>query len=76
MRSTDHGPHLRHGWGHDYSLHMADVVARPATTAADIPRFTVDASAADVAAALTTAGVAIIERLVPEPLVETLFVEM
>ena len=43
---------------------------------ADIPRFTADASAADVAAALTTAGVAIIERLVPEPTVDALLAEM
>jgi len=50
--------------------------ARRATTAADIPRFTADASAADVAVAPTTAGMAIIERLVPEPLVDALFVEM
>ncbi|MFM7082272.1 MAG: hypothetical protein ACKOYI_10010, partial [Actinomycetota bacterium] len=55
---------------------MADVAARPATTAADIPRFTADASAANVAVALTTAGVAIIERLVPEPTVDALLAEM
>ncbi|MFM7892212.1 MAG: phytanoyl-CoA dioxygenase family protein [Actinomycetota bacterium] len=62
---------------------MADVAAggatkaaRPATTAADIPRFTADASATDVAAALNTAGVTIIERLVPEPTVDALLAEM
>jgi len=43
---------------------MADSAARPNT------------SAADVAAALITAGVAIIERLEPECLVDALFVEM
>lgn len=42
---------------------MTDSAARSNTTAAD------------VAAALTTAGVAIIEGLVPEPLVSALFIE-
>jgi len=62
---------------------MADVAARGATnaacpvaTATDIPRFTADASASDVAAALTTAGVATIERLIPEPTVDALLAEM
>jgi len=64
VRSTQKGAHPRHGWGHDYSLRMADSAARPNT------------SAADVAAALITAGVAIIERLEPECLVDALFVEM
>ena len=43
---------------------------------ASIPRFAADASAHDVAGALTTAGAAIIERLVPESLVDELLGQM
>jgi hypothetical protein len=41
-----------------------------------IPRFAADASAHDVAGALTTAGAAIIERLVPGSLVDELLGQM
>ena len=41
-----------------------------------IPRFSSDATAHDIAGALTTAGAAIIERLVPEALVDELLGEM
>jgi hypothetical protein len=43
---------------------------------ASIPRFPADASAHDVAGALTTAGAAIIERLVPGSLVDELLGQM